>query len=78
MGLVTSTPSAEAVTPGGGFSGGVRIHLLRPLTHAFQAEVAFGSTCHDEPERVPPMISHLWSGRYGAGNDVKRSRDGAK
>jgi hypothetical protein len=35
------------------------IHFLRPLTHAFQAHVALGSTWNEEPLRAGPTISHL-------------------
>jgi hypothetical protein len=32
-----------------------------PVMTAFHAEVELGSTCHDEPERAGPMMSHLSS-----------------
>jgi hypothetical protein len=35
------------------------IHFLRPLTHAFHAHVALGSTWKEEPLRAGPTISHL-------------------
>ena len=57
MGAVTCEPSSLAVTPGGGRPGGVSTHFLAPHTTAFHADEAFGSTCHPEPERVPPTIS---------------------
>ena len=51
-GLVTLTPSSLGETPGGGLPGGVSTHFFLPRTHAFHADVALGSTCQLEPERV--------------------------
>ena len=42
--------------------GGYRIHFLAPVTTAFHAEVLFGSTWNEEPERAGPRISHLGGG----------------
>jgi hypothetical protein len=39
--------------------GGKRIHFLAPLTTAFHAHVALGSTWKEEPDLWGPMISHL-------------------
>jgi hypothetical protein len=39
--------------------GGKRIHFLAPLTTAFHAHVALGSTWKEEPDLWGPMIIHL-------------------
>lgn len=64
--------------PGGGASGGQRIHFFAPDSTTFHADDAFGSMCQLEPERVPPAMSQRWSGRQAAGSASKRSRSGAK
>ena len=70
--------SSEGSTPGGGRRAAASIQRFEPETSPFHADVAFGSTCHRLPLRVPPMMSQRWSGRAPAGIASKRSRSGAK
>jgi hypothetical protein len=50
---------AQVVSRGFSTPGGKRIHFFAPLTTAFHAHVALGSTWKDEPDLWGPIISHL-------------------